>query len=684
MASRFGDEEVVADKKPATVSRFGDDSVYQDEDESFLGSVGRQLMELPAGAVRASSKMADIAASPFIAAERQVRPYAQAMLRGEPMPDSARGAYRGTEPFSFREALPVAERGEFGGTGLGSQVMGSIGELIPETMAAVATGGASLARQVPLERTGTFINNLRQAGRELIRPESLQREIGLGSAAVAGMETGEELGGEGTGLIASFLAPITAQSVTGIAKAGANTFMNILEDAASFNKAALAISGLSDDAAAEILSRNMANENMTVRDVITKLEELGPSAIPADLNESFRATLRAASNLNPSLRGETKTRLYKRQEGQAERMRGEIDAVLDAPDITVNQAIDDVERIAQPQIQRLYKEAGETALEISPTVRGLLEGDSAAGRAQDEVQRRLADLRVDPERSVTNFDLINVTKQVLDDQISEAVRAGRRGEVQNLITVRNQLIADADKTMPTYRQARDLFAGKMAMQDAAKLGQLIRKIHPDDMADMVKTLSVAERKMFNIGAREALLRGIDDTNITADVVRRLFGKNGDVKKLRILFPNNDDFNRFQKSMRREAEFILTRNTAIGNSSTAGQAADVGTIKKMIQTVGSIFAGGPQAQGAAMANITEGLSQEAGSERYTAAMLRAGEILLGTGMDVNKVVRLLEKGDAIVLSKAIQEAFKIGGSPLATRFATQAGRTSILAQNTGEE
>ena len=88
MASRFGDKEVVADKKPATVSRFGDDSAYQDEDESFLGSVGRQIMEMPAGAVRAGSEMADLFASPFIAAERQVRPYAQAMLKGEPMPDS--------------------------------------------------------------------------------------------------------------------------------------------------------------------------------------------------------------------------------------------------------------------------------------------------------------------------------------------------------------------------------------------------------------------------------------------------------------------------------------------------------------------------------------------------------------------------------------------------------------------
>jgi len=48
-----------------------------------VSDTANQLMELPASSNRSLGAIADVALSPFIAAERQIRPYAQAAL-GQP------------------------------------------------------------------------------------------------------------------------------------------------------------------------------------------------------------------------------------------------------------------------------------------------------------------------------------------------------------------------------------------------------------------------------------------------------------------------------------------------------------------------------------------------------------------------------------------------------------------------
>jgi len=81
---------------------------------------------------------------------------------------------------------------------------------------------------------------------------------------------------------------------------------------------------------------------------------------------------------------------------------------------------------------------------------------------------------------------------------------------------------------------------------------------------MTKNLTSAEMDMFRIGARQAIMDKIDVTQINADLMKRLFGRNGDITKLKSVFPNEKSFETFSKGMEREAEFILTRRTATEN------------------------------------------------------------------------------------------------------------------------
>jgi hypothetical protein len=83
-------------------------------------------MEYVAGVDRPFASLVDFITTPIRAVEQQVRPYAQAMLGIRDIPDSPQAAFRATEPFSLRGM--VAEKGEFAGEGVATDIAAGAGE----------------------------------------------------------------------------------------------------------------------------------------------------------------------------------------------------------------------------------------------------------------------------------------------------------------------------------------------------------------------------------------------------------------------------------------------------------------------------------------------------------------------------------------------------------------------------
>ena len=83
-------------------------------------------MEYVAGVDRPFASLVDFITTPIRAVEQQVRPYAQAMLGIRDVPDSPQAAFRETEPFSLRGM--VAEKGEFAGEGVATDIAAGAGE----------------------------------------------------------------------------------------------------------------------------------------------------------------------------------------------------------------------------------------------------------------------------------------------------------------------------------------------------------------------------------------------------------------------------------------------------------------------------------------------------------------------------------------------------------------------------
>ena len=266
------------------------------EERGFLESVGDAAGELTGGGLRALGSMADIALSPAIAAERQIRPYAQAMLGQREMPASPQAAYRQTEPFSFEAQIP--ERGAFSGEGAVADIAGATGEVLGSAIP-VAKGMRFAQQAIPqaIPTGRQFVETAKRVGRELLETTP-QQEAGFGAAAVAGGEIAQELGGEDADIVGQILAPMTAM---GIRSGAGRLFDRLFTNPRSVEQLAISLNSVQNDAAADLLSEALTREGMTVDEAISKLDNLGPDAIPADIAQSFRRLLRAAGNLNPNL-----------------------------------------------------------------------------------------------------------------------------------------------------------------------------------------------------------------------------------------------------------------------------------------------------------------------------------------------------------------------------------------------
>ena len=644
--------------------------------DGFLDKTGDYLGELTGGALRGTASFADLALSPVIAAERQIRPYAQAMLGQREMPDSAQAAYRQTRPFSFEEQIP--ERGAFAGDSRMTDVAAGTGEVL-STAVPIAQGMRFAQQAIPkaIPTGRRLVETTKRIGRELLETTPKQ-EAGFGAAAVAGGEIAQEIGGEDADIVGQILAPMTA---TGIKSGAVRLFDKLFTNPRSVEQLALSLGSIQNEAAADLLSEALTREGMTVNEAISKLDELGPNAIPADIAQSFRRLLRAAGNMNPNLQGRTARDLAARNVGQAERVAADVDLGLESPDMTVDQAIAGLREATAPAIEQMYAEAGATPFRFSGRLKSLIEGDNSLGQARQAAESRLSDRRALGDE-ITHFDVINETKQVLDDQIGVALRQGENNKARQLTRLKNEMIIEADAQIPRYAEARATFAGERALESAAEQGELFLKANRRQVIDTVENMTPAEMQMYRIGARQAIMDKIDVTTISADLMKRMFGRNGDIVKLRAVFPDEQQFQNFMRAMKREAEFILTRRTALENSTTVQQAQDIGSFRQALGRITALF-GNPVQASSELANIFDGLGQQKNSRAFAEALQSAGDILLTSGMNPRKVREILEKGNTRRLRQELQDNLMLNPSR-ATRLGSQVTRSATMAQLTGEE
>ena len=530
--------------------------------------------------------------------------------------------------------------------GTAKNVLRGTGSAIP-----AALGGGAALRQIAqnVAPTVSAVEStipalLRQMGSSTATTDAV-----FGAASGAGAEIGRERGGDTGALAGSFLAPIGAIGLKSAFDAGVRGIKSLMTS----------VSSLSDEGAATTLANIMIREGISPEEAAAKLAKLGPEGMPADLGVGFGRLLRAASNKIPRIEGLAATKLKDRQAGQSGRIEDSLDDATGTPMLSVDDEIIRLNSVEGPRVTQLYNEAREQPVALSERLTALINGNNSVGRANKAAKRRLADKEAAGD-VVGDIDRIDAIKQVLDDQIGVALRSGEKNKMRDLVRLKNIMIDEADAAVPKYKEARDAFAGKAQLENAADAGAEFYKMKPRDVEAFVKSMGESEKRMFRLGAKQALTDKLDDKKINRDAVAALFSKGGDVRKLKALFDDDEKFKIFSETLEREANFILTRSAAQGNSQTAKQLLDKDTFANAMNDASALL-GDPVAGASALRRIYTGITSRKNGKANIDALEKAGDILLQSGMDPRRLEQLLTRGSSEQVRRALDNAIIRGAT-----------------------
>jgi hypothetical protein len=171
---------------------------------------------------------------------------------------------------------------------------------------------------------------------------------------------------------------------------------------------------------------------------------------------------------------------------------------------------------------------------------------------------------------------LDLMKQGLDDLVSEGKLQGIGANANNAVKgYRNAFRDKLDSLNPDYKAARDAFAGPTAMKDALEEGRgLLNEDAPLVAADLAKR-SESERQMMRLGALQALQTKLGNANVTYDAASQAgLLKPNQLARFKALFPDQQSFADFYRTMQAEKTMFGTNKAAFGNSTTAKQLLNV--------------------------------------------------------------------------------------------------------------
>lgn len=537
-------------------------------------------------------------------------------------------------------------QGGFMDEGLPRDIIQTAGEMVP---AGFGVGAALRTVASALPKIGQAGESVASSVLRQMGGGSTLGDIGLTAASGVGAEIGEEIDPVYGKMAGAFLAPIGATA--------ANSGMKALTSLgkAGWNALTKPLATMSDDGASTLLAEAMVREGLSPDDVLARMSSLGDEALPADIGNNFARLLRTASNKIPRVEGRASEVFTARNSGQGNRLLSALDDASGTASLTVDDEIQRISHVMKPKIKALYDATSGSPIHVSNKLKVLMEGDNSLGRSQKKALRRVSDKRAAGDE-ITNIDIIDATKQEMDDQIGKAIRSGQNNKSRDLVRLKNIMVEEADSSLPQYKQARDMFAGKMSLENAAQSGEMFFKMNPRDMQALTKTYGESERRMFKLGAKQAILDRLDNIQTNADAVKRMFGKNGDVKKLEYLFDNKESFKQFADTLNKESVFILTRRAAQANSTTVKQLSDdVSAFEALGRAAHAVAT--PTGAASTASRIVSGLGKGKNDEIYIKSLEEVGDILLTKGFDPERLQTLLKNGTAKQIEANLKQYLK---------------------------
>ena len=322
----------------------------------------------------------------------------------------------------------------------------------------------------------------------------------------------------------------------------------------------------------------LERDEITPDEAFRRLQELGPEGLLVDVGENVRGLGRAVSGQPGRGKKIAVDVLEARQEGQGARLTEAVNEALDPTGDFAGSA-SALQEVRKATAKPLYDAA--YAKKIVPNERLIsLFRRPALERAWQRARTIAANegevlpdklfitrpdggkvVNPDAIRDVKTLDFI---KRGLDDLVEtkrDPITGKIQGEVAKGVNVlRKQYIAVLDELSPRYKAARAAWSGPSRSLEMMDRGRRFVNADQEITAGQLLKMTGDEKFFFRMGAARQLRDTIFNTPDGTNAVRRIFGSELKRQRLRAVFPDNESFNTFRKTMEQETELFRTRAT----------------------------------------------------------------------------------------------------------------------------
>jgi len=175
-----------------------------------------------------------------------------------------------------------------------------------------------------------------------------------------------------------------------------------------------------------------------------------------------------------------------------------------------------------------------------------------------------------------NMKTLDAVKRGMDHIIQSERQADgsltQRG--REVYLVREQFLKDVDDINPTYKKARETWAGEAAADDALNTGKNFDKFtNPEDLRDVVSAMTEPEKEFLRIGVANRLREKIGNLSVRGDEAKALLNTPFAKERLKIVFPSEDSAMRYIERVELERRMFETKLNTLGNSATANRVAE---------------------------------------------------------------------------------------------------------------
>lgn len=226
-------------------------------------------------------------------------------------------------------------------------------------------------------------------------------------------------------------------------------------------------------------------------------------------------------------------------------------------------SLDELATVRSDLAKSMYGDAFETnkQMKVTPSLDKFIQ-DGRFQKALDEARQEAI---IDIAAPVNSLRTLDAVYRRLRDKANAFARQGQMDAASVYGEFAREFVKRLDAEAPSYKKARNTFAGYSQLKDAQELGLKALKQDPEILQKQFSSLTKGEKDAYLIGVAKALKNDIFTTANSASEALKIFGKTAQRQRLKALLGKNYDD--FAKKMRNEIRMNDTKNRVLGGSRT---------------------------------------------------------------------------------------------------------------------